>query len=118
MNISAGILLSVRDRADVGGRGEFSIEAIVANIVEDAMLLFSSGACVDEHTSDQLIIFAALAEGVTELLVAPRTAKSSVHLETVLHFASLITGARMECVEQESGCRLVRCIGIAHNPCA
>ena len=110
--------MSAGDRQDVGARGEFSVDTLVDNIIEDATLLFSSGACVDEHTADQLIVFAALAEGATELLVAPRTAKSSVHLETVIHFASLITGARMECVEQEGGCRLVRSFGVAHSPSA
>jgi RNA 3'-terminal phosphate cyclase (ATP) len=48
------------------------------------------GGCVDEYLQDQLIIFMALAHGVSRIRSGPLT----LHTETGIHFSSLLTGAK------------------------
>lgn len=48
------------------------------------------GGALDEYAQDQVIIFMALAEGVSKVLVGP----IELHTETSIHFAQLLTGAK------------------------
>jgi hypothetical protein len=50
---------------------------------------------------DQLIIFMALAVGQSRVLCNGLTSISSLHLETAIHFTTLLTGARFKVVEME-----------------
>ena len=63
-------------------------------------------ACVDEHAADQLIIFAALARGTSELLVE----KPSLHAMTAMYVAETLLDARFN-VEERGSLTLVRCWG-------
>jgi len=50
------------------------------------------GACLDEHCADQMIIFMALATGVSVFRTGPLTE----HTRTAIHFAQLCTGAEFQ----------------------
>ena len=51
---------------------------------------FASGACIDEHLSDMLVVPASIADGMSVF----RVGRISGHLATNLHTASQITGCR------------------------
>jgi hypothetical protein len=68
---------------------------LASEVVSELSYLCASGACVDEHTADQLVLFAGLAAGRSRLLCTPREEKSSLHLETVVKMTADLTGARI-----------------------
>jgi RNA 3'-terminal phosphate cyclase (ATP) len=108
---SSGAILYASDFQEAGKQGQPKVRELVESVSKQLNVLLSSGACVDEHTADQLIIYAALAEGESELLVAPKSEISSLHLQTVQHFVQEVAGVPIEITEQENGCRLVRVVG-------
>jgi RNA 3'-terminal phosphate cyclase (ATP) len=68
-------------------------------------------ACADLYLQDQLIIFMALASGVSRIRSGPLT----LHTETAIHVAELLTGAKFK-VEQsqdEPGVHFIECQGIS-----
>ena len=74
-----------------GARGrsaEFIGKATAKNLLED----LDSGATVDRHLADQLIPFAALADGWSTFVVPRMTA----HVDTRLWLAREILGAETE----------------------
>ena len=90
---------------------------LAAGLAADLRTLLASGACVDEHTADQLVVFMALAEGVSRVRVAPAPpGAESLHLPTAVHFAqALVSGAAFTVSEAgaEAACKLVECRGAA-----
>eukprot|EP00746_Dinoflagellata_sp_MGD_P028948 gnl/MRDRNA2_/MRDRNA2_168508_c0_seq1.p1 gnl/MRDRNA2_/MRDRNA2_168508_c0~~gnl/MRDRNA2_/MRDRNA2_168508_c0_seq1.p1 ORF type:complete len:228 (+),score=36.61 gnl/MRDRNA2_/MRDRNA2_168508_c0_seq1:70-684(+) len=73
------------------------------------------GACLDEHCSDQVIIFMALAPGCSAFRTGPLTE----HTRTAIHFAQVCTGAEFEVVSVPGSKDLfeVRCNGIGWQRC-
>lgn len=75
--------------------------------------------CVDEYLQDQLIVFMALAEGHSAVRAGPL----SLHTQTAIHFAALMTGAAFR-IEEEPAPQdarkmtyIIHCDGIGHrNP--
>lgn len=57
---------------------------------------WNAGGCVDEHTMDQLVLYMALAHGRSEIICNAPTSISSLHLDTAIHFITMLTGARFE----------------------
>jgi len=81
-----GCLLGA-DRAGKRGRSSESIaEFAVRSLLEDV----ESGATVDRHLADQLILFAALADGLTEYVIPMVTD----HIESNLWLVSKVLGVR------------------------
>lgn len=75
------------------GRSAEEVGTNAGRVLADAL---ASGACVDEHTADQLIIFAALARGTSRMLApAPLT----LHARTAMAVASQLTAARFTVLE-------------------
>ncbi|XP_053324898.1 RNA 3'-terminal phosphate cyclase [Spea bombifrons] len=69
------------------------------------------GGCVDEYLQDQLIIFMALADGVSLLRTGPVT----LHTQTAIHFAETLTKARFnvkKCEDSDSDSYIIECRGI------
>ncbi|KAM4720706.1 RNA 3'-terminal phosphate cyclase isoform 1-T2 [Rhinophrynus dorsalis] len=69
------------------------------------------GGCVDEYLQDQLIIFMALADGVSRLRTGPLT----LHTQTAIHFAEQLTKAKFtvsKCEDSESESYIIECQGI------
>ncbi|MBN1931259.1 MAG: RNA 3'-phosphate cyclase [Desulfobacterales bacterium] len=98
--IQAGAALAVWARTDTGcligsdiagalGRpAEFIGEKVAENLIED----LKTGAAVDRHSADQLIPFAALAEGSSVYLIP----KMTEHVEARLWLVEKILGAKTE----------------------
>jgi RNA 3'-terminal phosphate cyclase (ATP) len=69
-----------------GRRSEDIADFVVSSLTED----LRSGACTDRHLADQLVLFAALAHGTSELTI-PRMTE---HVETNLWLVKHILGVR------------------------
>ncbi|XP_063704927.1 RNA 3'-terminal phosphate cyclase [Culicoides brevitarsis] len=67
----------------------------------------NSGACVDSHVQDQLIIFMALAKGTSRVRTLPLT----LHTKTAIHVCELMTKAKFRVVEEGQTC-VIECDGI------
>ncbi|MDR7414863.1 MAG: RNA 3'-terminal phosphate cyclase [Armatimonadota bacterium] len=76
------------DRAGVSGRPS---EAIADEVARMLLLDLRSGATVDRHLADQLVVYAALAEGTTEFVVPEVTD----HVTTNLWLAQEIAHAEV-----------------------
>ena len=85
-------------------RGELAEE-----LLEQLGALVRSGACCDEHTADQMVVFMALANGASSLLAPARC--SSLHLPTAIQLASTLSGATFRVSEAGGGCQLIVCEG-------
>ena len=81
------------DRAGARGR---SSEAIGRFVAEALLTDLARGATVDRHMADQLVLFAALAEGASRYLVPAQTD----HLATNLWLASQF-GAKVDMQGQQ-----------------
>ncbi|XP_075981434.1 RNA 3'-terminal phosphate cyclase [Anticarsia gemmatalis] len=68
-----------------------------------------SGACVDNHTQDQLILYMALAEGKS----AVRCGKLSLHTRTAMHFAERLANVRFV-VTEDGEHNVIECFGMSH----
>ncbi|NP_001086034.2 RNA 3'-terminal phosphate cyclase [Xenopus laevis] len=69
------------------------------------------GGCVDEYLQDQLIIFMALADGISQIKTGPLT----LHTQTAIHFAEQLTKAKFtvkKCEEANTDCNIIECQGI------
>jgi hypothetical protein len=84
-----------------GGEGQLAGTALAARLGElgqavgrsavgQLVVELGHGGAVDEWTSDQLVIFMALAQGRSCMLTGPL----SMHAKTAMHFASTLCGAR------------------------
>jgi len=82
--------------ADMAGKPRRSSEYISRYVTRTLLEDLRSGATVDRFLADQLVIFAALAQGETRYLVPGMTE----HLETNLWLVSEILGARVEVEDQ------------------
>jgi len=91
---------------------EEKLDKEASSIIRELEELVESGACACEHTCDQLIIYMALANGRSRL--AAPTVVTSHHLETVIHFAAMMTGARFHVGEllQGTAHRIIECDGV------
>ncbi|XP_055320835.1 RNA 3'-terminal phosphate cyclase isoform X2 [Sitodiplosis mosellana] len=69
------------------------------------------GSCVDIHVQDQLIIFMALARGVSRVRC---TLPLTLHTQTAIHVAELITEAKFNVIE-EGSTAIIECNGIAYE---
>jgi RNA 3'-terminal phosphate cyclase (ATP) len=91
------------DRAGEPRRTSEDIGKYVAtSLLED----LSTGATVDRYLADQLIFYAALADGVSQY----RIPKLTEHVETNLWLAETILGARTELTEN-----LVKIHGVGYS---
>jgi len=58
----------------------------------------SRSICIDQYLQDQIIIFMALCEGTSRVLVGPLT----LHTKTAIHVTSLFTEARFEIIDMKT----------------
>ena len=88
-------------------------ESVVAEACHQLEAQLGIGACVDEYLADQLIIYMALAQGTSVVSMGPL----SLHTETAIHFAEVMSGAKFKVEEtQEGNLWLVSCEGIGFRP--
>lgn len=111
--LSANRLCSVRDMPEAV-EGMVAREA--ATVVGELEALLASGACVCEHTSDQLLVFMALAKGTSRVRVPAAATRKSQHLPTAIFFAEQLTGAVFRITPDKEALpvrtELIECVGI------
>jgi len=81
-----GCFLGADQAGKPGRRAEAIADHVAKSLVED----LTSGACTDRHLADQLVLFSALARGVSEYIV-PRVTD---HLESNLWLVEKVLGIR------------------------
>jgi RNA 3'-terminal phosphate cyclase (ATP) len=100
---SSGCIIGA-DRAGVPNRTSEAIgEFVASSLIED----LSTGATVDRYLADQLILYAALADGVSEYRIPRLTG----HVETNLWLVETILGAKTEV-----GDNIVKIQGVGYSP--
>lgn len=90
-------------------------QELSSRVVQHLHHLWASGACVDEHTMDQLVIYMVLAKGRSRIVGPPPPLFTSIHLETGVHISTLFTGVGFEQGVTDKGCRFIECEGIAYG---
>jgi RNA 3'-terminal phosphate cyclase (ATP) len=93
--------------ADMAGQPRRSSEEIARYVARILLEDLSTGATVDRYLADQLILYAALAQGQSEY----RIPRMTEHVETNLWLVESILGARVEVQEDLT----VRIDGIGYN---
>jgi len=83
---TAGCILGADQAGKPGRRSEAIAESVVSTLRED----LATGATVDRHLADQLILFAALADGETRYRIPMMTD----HVESNLWIVEMMIGAR------------------------
>ncbi|XP_062543818.1 RNA 3'-terminal phosphate cyclase [Armigeres subalbatus] len=113
----SGIILGIETSSGVvmggaalGNRNKAAFETgqEAANVVKTAVHL---QACVDRHVQDMLIVLMALAEGRSRIRTEPLT----MHTQTAIHVAELMTKARFRVVEQPNESVIIECDGIGYR---
>lgn len=94
--------------SELGQRGIQS-EKIALDTVNRLTKEIDSKNCVDEYMQDQLIIFMALANGVSRIRSGPLT----LHTQTAIHFTQLLTGAKFNVNKENENNYLIECHGIS-----
>jgi len=83
---SADVVMCGSALGKAKGNGLDAVESAVSALSQD----WKSGGCVDEYMQDQLIVYMALAHGTSQIVTGPL----SLHTQTAIHFAQLLTGAK------------------------
>ncbi|KAL6766332.1 hypothetical protein ACKKBG_A35605 [Auxenochlorella protothecoides x Auxenochlorella symbiontica] len=99
---SSGCVLGA---SGLGERG-VSAEAVGRRAGAELAALLASGACVDAHAADQLVIFAAMAGGESRLLMGEPT----LHTLAAIAVAEQLTAARFD-LQTVEGLTLMACHG-------
>lgn len=85
------------------GSARTAPKELASRAVQDLLDQLALGGCTDEHIQDQLIIFMALADGVSEIMTGPLT----LHTETAIHFAHHMTAAKFTVTPVANTARVV-----------
>ncbi|XP_058833929.1 RNA 3'-terminal phosphate cyclase [Topomyia yanbarensis] len=86
-------------------RDSFRTGEEAANEIKSA---FELRACVDRHVQDMVVVLMALANGQSKLRTEPLT----LHTQTAIFVAELMTKAKFAVHEQEDGSFIIQCDGI------
>ena len=83
----------------------------IRRLVDSMRGLIVSGACIDEHTADQLLVYMALSNSPSQLLVEPLDQRtSSLHIDSTVHvLQKFLKKGMFKVTVQSSGCRLIEC---------
>lgn len=96
--------------SDITPVDKLQTKSMVDNTLESLFADYKIGACVDEHLQDQLIIYCALAKGVSKL----RTCSLSLHTETAIYYAKLFTGVKIKTVK-DGDTWIIECEGVGYK---
>ncbi|MGC8850114.1 MAG: RNA 3'-terminal phosphate cyclase [Candidatus Bathyarchaeia archaeon] len=91
----------------LGKRGK-PAERVGAEAAESLIEQLRTGAGVDLHTADNLIIWCSLANGDSVF----RTSRLTLHTETAIELAKLLGGAEFKVEGQRDGTAIIRCRGV------
>ncbi|KAI0209526.1 hypothetical protein LSAT2_005778 [Lamellibrachia satsuma] len=90
--------------AALGKRG-LPAEEVGASAGQELLGNLASGACVDQHLQDQLLIFMALAQGKSRV----KCGEVTLHTKTAIAMAQLLTKAKFEVKLSEGGANIIEC---------
>lgn len=93
----------------LGKRGE-NAHVTGSRAAAEIIRALTEGACVDEHSQDQAIIFMALADGVSRIKVGSLT----MHTNTAIYIAEKFTKAKFK-ITTDGSSSLIECYGIGLN---
>jgi len=102
-----------------GPKGRGSLYEIWGSSAEKALASLKaqlkSGAALDEHLLDQLLLPASLADGTSRFLGAKEL---TLHAQTAIHIAQrMVPGVKIQVTPQSgTGLSLVECVGIGWKP--
>lgn len=80
-------------------------------VAQELIQCLNSGSCVDPHVQDQLIIFMALARGVSRLRC---TLPVTLHTKTAIHVVELLTEAKFN-ITDDGSTAIIECTGIGYE---
>eukprot|EP01034_Spumella_vulgaris_P032052 gene32052-39589_t len=89
---STGCRLSANTTISVKTVSDAAVGEMVERVVSELSMTCLSGACVDEHTADQLIVYMSQCPGVSRLLAPSHV--TSQHLVTAMKIVEDISGVR------------------------
>lgn len=96
----------------LGNRKESSFES-GKKAAQEIFNAISINACVDEHVQDQLIIFMALAKGISKIRTGPLT----MHTKTAIFVIEQMTNAKFTVIE-DGLTNIIECVGLGiENTC-
>lgn len=96
----------------LGSRNEKPFES-GKKVATELMKCMSSGSCVDPNVQDQLIIFMALAKGVSRIRC---TMPLTMHTKTAIYIAELLTEVKFNIIESDDHpTTIVECAGIGYE---
>ncbi|KAI9342825.1 RNA 3'-terminal phosphate cyclase-like protein, partial [Obelidium mucronatum] len=90
------------------GHHKVAPEESVTLAVKELARNVGEGGCVDEYLQDQIIIFCALAKGVSRVLVGPITD----HTQSAMNLAMQMTRAKFTIEKQTETANIIVCEGI------
>lgn len=96
------------------GAKKLSPEDVGKAAAEQLVKGLEEGGCVDEWLQDQIIIFMALAEGVSEVRCA--AGELELHTRTAIWLAEQLTDAKFT-IEPDPQGTVIRCEGIGYTAC-
>ncbi|MCX8187317.1 MAG: RNA 3'-terminal phosphate cyclase [Nitrososphaeria archaeon] len=102
--MSSGALMG----SDNLGRLGVPAENVAEEATKSLLKQIDSGAAVDRHLGDQLVIWASLADGISEYRVSELT----MHTVTSIELCKLLSGAKAEISGKLGGPATVRMLGI------
>ena len=94
---------------------KFDAGKIATKLLDQLKTLVSTGAALDEHTADQVLIYAALADGVSRMKIPPPSLRTSQHIESAIRVIETFTGAVFHEVldpEEPEKASLLTCQGV------
>lgn len=80
-------------------------------VAQELLTLMNAHSCVDTHVQDQLIIFMALARGVSRVRC---TLPLTMHTKTAIYIAEQITEAKFNVIEN-GATGIIECNGIGYE---
>ncbi|XP_039759242.1 RNA 3'-terminal phosphate cyclase [Pararge aegeria] len=102
-NLSSGCVLG----SDALGKRGIEASDVGRKAGENLRRTLDSGACVDPHTQDQVILYMVLAEGRSVV----RTGDVTLHTETAIYIAEIIAKVKFS-IKADAEQNLIECTGL------
>ena len=110
--ISADYMVNEKNHKQFdASKSAIAVDEIISTVMSRLERTVCSGACVDEQTADQLLIYMGLAGEASEILCAPFCESDhSQHINAAIEVISQFTGRQFNVeVNPDTKCRLIRC---------
>ena len=94
-------------------RNEIDVEVAAEECFDKFLEMIDDNESLDEHTMDQVFLYMALADGVSRVRYPSKL--TSMHIETVLHYLSLIVPHFRHSMIEQDGRRVVEVQGVGFD---